>query len=383
MADDAQQVPLLSQTCSYKNVLPTTVFYFVVLFGSAPLFTQIVIKEVCYQKGYADDDCDGADVSASASIYVAINSICLYLPTILTTGPYGAIANRYGRKPVLISSSLGMTALVAGYLFIDLVRTEYFYAVTALVNLICGLTGGYSSFIMGIFSYAADTTAHDIDLRKQSYPVTEACIFIPKLFCPVLAGLWAASYGFTLPLLAGVVFGLAGTAWVCFIPESLPLDSPCRDVPLSLNPLSTLVNIAFLFKQKPVSGRSPIPFISVAFSMAFACYVGFAQVFVLYAKHKFNWGPDLLGYYDGLDGGISAFSMLCFPAVVKAITSKEYQLISWLQVGYLFRFYYMNEYLRLFLLLNFIVVLFLTERFSSLVLPLTLRLHLRSPFWCF
>jgi MFS family permease len=326
-----------SSIISYRNVLPPTLFYFAVLFGLAPLFTQVMIAEVCHQKGYDDDDCDGSEVSSVASVYVAINSICLYLPTILTTGPYGAVANRYGRKPVLISGLVGIIVLVSGYMYIALVRTESFFAITASASLICGMSGGYSSFIMGIFSYAADTTSHNIALRKQSYPVTEACIFIPKLFCPVLTGIWAASYGFILPLLTGVIIGFMGLVWVLFIPESLPLDSDCRLAPMSLHPLSTFYNIAYLFKQEVTTGRSPIPFISVAFSMAFACYIGFGPVMLLYAKHKYNWGPDLIGYYEGIDGGISAFSMLCFPYIVKAVTKREHTLISYIQVGYLFR----------------------------------------------
>ena len=323
---------------SYINVLPPTVCYFAILFGCAPLFTQVIIAEVCYQKGRDDDDCDDSEVSSAASLVAAANSICLYLPTILTTGPYGAIANKYGRKPVLLSGLIGVTILVSAYLYVAAFRTDYYFAITATASLLCGLSGGYSSFIMGIFSYTADTTAHDTSLRKRSYPVTEACIFIPKLFCPVLTGIWAASYGFILPLLTSVVLAISGTIWVLFIPESLPIDSECRSIPLSLNPLSTLVNISYLFKHKPEAGRSPIPYISIAFSMAFACYVGFGQVFLLYAKHTFHWGPDMIGYFDGADGGISAFSMLCLPAIVRKIMNKDYPMLSWIQIGFFFRY---------------------------------------------
>ena len=292
---------------------------------------------MCYQKGRDEDDCDDGDVSATASIIVAINGICLYLPTILTTGPYGAIANRYGRKVVMLSAMVGIIILAAGYLFVVLVRTKYYYVIIAAANFICGMSGGYSSFIMSIFSYTADTTTHDPAMRKHSYPVTEACIFIPKLICPVLTGIWVTYYGFTFPLLCGIILATCGAIWILFMPESLPLDSPCRAIPLSLNPLSTVSNMVFLFRQQPEQGRSPIPFLSVSFSIAFAVIVGFSNVMILYAKHTYHWGPDLVGYYDGLDGGISAFSMLCVPALVRNLLGKEYHLLGWIGAGYVFR----------------------------------------------
>lgn len=322
---------------SYTKVLPPTVCYFAILFGCAPLFTQVIIKQVCHEKGKDEDDCDGSDVSSAAALIAAVNSTCLYLPTILTTGPFGAIANRYGRKPVLLSSLIGIIVLVATYLYVSVARSDHFFLLTATASFIAGMSGGYSSFIMAIFSYAADTTANNPSLRKQSYPVTEACIFIPKIFCPVLTGIWAASYGFALPLLAGTVLAVIGAAWVLFIPESLPLDSDCRDIPLSLNPLSTIVNISYLFKHDPTSGKSPIPHISVAFSMALCCMVGFATTMLLYAKHKFHWGPDSIGFFDGVEGIITAFSMLCLPAIVKTASDREYSLLAWVQTGYLFR----------------------------------------------
>lgn len=323
---------------SYTKVLPPTVCYFAILFGCAPLFTQVIIKQVCRSKGRDDDDCDDSEVSSAAALVTAVNSTCLYLPTILTTGPYGAIANRYGRKPVLISGLIGVTILVAAYMYVSITETDSYFLLTATASCLCGMSGGYSSFIMGIFSYTADTTAHDTNLRKRSYPVTEACIFIPKVFCPALTGIWASYYGFVLPLLASTILAIIGTIWVIFIPESLPEDSECRAVPLSLNPLTTLVNISYLFKFNPVSGRSPIPYVSVSFSMAFCCFVGFSSVLLLYTKHKFHWGPDLIGYYDGIDGIVSAFSMLCLPSLVNWATKKEYPMLSWIQVGYLFRY---------------------------------------------
>jgi len=321
---------------SYHYVLPVTALYFIVLFGCYPLQLQVLIAAICHHTD--SDDCDSSSVSSQASMLSAYCDIASYAPTILLTGVYGSIANRYGRKICLIIPLVGLLVYVAASLFIAALKPAQFEIIAILSTLVMGICGGYSTFIMAIFSYTADCTALNLAERRNSYPITEGCIFLPKLVGPVCAGIWASYYGFVYPLALGVALCVIALIWSCCIPESLPLHSECRKAPLSLHPLRTFQNIAYLFQHKPKCGSSPLPLLSLAFCLYYTAYVGFAPVFVMYVKHVFNWGPDLIGYYDGADGGVHAFSMLFVPAMFTYAVGREFRLVSWIHAGYMVRY---------------------------------------------
>lgn len=163
----------------------------------------------------------------------------------------------------------------------------------------------------------------------------EGFIFIPKLFAPVLSGLWVKAYGFTYPLVAAAGLGVVSLLWVlCMVPESLPADAPVRDVPLSINPMQSFQNILFIYQHKVKRGRSPLLPICLAFCLYYITYISFINVFILYGKHVFNWGPDTIGFFDGLNGGVHAASMFFAPHVVHWICGREFMLMSWMQAGY-------------------------------------------------
>lgn len=167
----------------------------------------------------------------------------------------------------------------------------------------------------------------------------EGFIFVPKLFAPAATGLWVQAFGFTYPLVTVVVLGCFALLWIALVvPESLPPDSPVRAVPLDLNPMQTFRNLLFIYHHDVKLGRSPLPLISVSFGLYFVTYISFGSVIILYCKHVFNWGPDTIGFFDGLDGGVHAASMFFAPALAHKICRREFSLLNWIQAGYLSRY---------------------------------------------
>jgi MFS family permease len=324
---------------TYRHILMPTFLYFMVLFGCYPLQVQVIVAALCRASDDDDGDCDGSEISSKASMINVYTSIASYAPTILMTGIYGSMANKYGRKPVLCIAIVGIFLSVASSLFVVIFHPSNFVPVVVLGAFLIGICGGYSTFIMAIFAYASDTTADDPAGRKLSYPITEGAIFLPKLIAPISAGVIASIYGYSYPLVVGMGLSILAFVWVLFTPESLPLDSEVRQQPLSLSPLTTFQNIAFIFKHKSdsESGKSAVPYVAVAFCIYYVAYVGSGPVLILYAKHTFNWGPDFIGYFDGVEGGVHAISMLFFPLFVHYITGRNFKLISWIQVGFFCR----------------------------------------------
>eukprot|EP00661_Eupelagonemidae_sp_cell13_P005501 gene5501-772_t len=168
------------------------------------------------------------------------------------------------------------------------------------------------------------------------YCSVEGFIFAPKLFAPVGTGLWVEAYGFTYPLVTTVLLGCAALLWIVFMrPESLPQNAAIRQVPLDLNPMQTFRNVSFIYYHQAKRGRSPLLLISISFCFYYITYISFASVVILYGKHVFNWGPDTIGFFDGLDGGIGlapstafVFAMVTFLAVAGPATPYTRTILS-------------------------------------------------------
>lgn len=332
-----------------------------------------------------EDDCESSNVSAHASTLNLISSFAYSIPSILTCGMYGSIADVYGRKIVMIVPYLGFMFYALAYLYVDSYNPTSYVSIIIAGNFIMGLSGGYFTFIMSCMCYASDVTALAPHTRKFVYSVTEATIFIPEVFGPVLTGLWATYYGFFVPLLLGVLISAVTVVYVCFLPESLPPDAPSRLEKVKWSPLQTFTSIMFLFTYKIAvvdetdqesttllhtaeekgvregvhdenSGatavntnptntlyrylKSPLPVLCVSFFMYLTTSLNQASVRIVYVIHRFGWNSSVIGIYDGLEGLVVSLSMLFAPFLVqKLLQGKVHiQLVTWIQIGYVCRY---------------------------------------------
>lgn len=74
-------------------------------FLAAPAQQEQIVNLVCADMAAAD--CAGADVTAAASLWVEYTSTISGVVSLLTAGTLGAVADVYGRRPVLVISTLG------------------------------------------------------------------------------------------------------------------------------------------------------------------------------------------------------------------------------------------------------------------------------------
>lgn len=176
-------------------------------------------------------------------------------------------------------------------------------------------------------------------LERNLSQLSRGLFFCPNCLPPICTGIWAEHAGFTGPLIACVVLGCIALMFtICFVPESLVNEDVKKTDKFSLNPGETFKNIAFIFKHKAKHGKSPLFLISFSFCLYYITYISFNSVLILYCKHVFNWGPDMIGYFDGLEGGVHASSMFFAPLLVHECLGKEFSLLNWVQSGYLARF---------------------------------------------
>ena len=320
---------------TYVAILPIIFLFFFAIFGIAPLSEQVLIDAVCDEMD--NDDCDSTEVSARAASLNFIAGLALNIPAVFLCGFFGALANKYGRKLVIYITLTGFLL----YLCIVFYVTTYKPAIYAILvigaNFIFGLSGGYITFVMGALCYVSDSTIVIPHTRHTAYSVTEATIFAPQVMAPVLSGMWAAVYGYSLPYFVALITCVINIIYLSFLPESLPMDAECRSKPLVLDIWQTFRNLSYLFNYKSVEGTSPLPHVAGAFFLYFSAAMGFVATRIVYFKHEFHFDSGQIGIYGGVEGLVACLSMLFAPAAYTAVVGRPLGTIRWIQVGYFFR----------------------------------------------
>lgn len=325
----------IASLVDFRVVIFPTFLFFLVLFAVVPMSSQVTIEQVCIQIN--SDSCSDANVSSRASMVILYCNTATYLSGLLTTGFYSSIANIYGRKLVMMISLFGLGVYSLMYSYVAAFSPNNFLMIMVIASFVMGVTGSYTTFIMGSFSYVADSTMHDPKNRNYAYSLTEASLYFGKIVGPIASGLYANYYGFKVPFLACAVIVFCATLFVVFMKESLPPSLSSRRKEVVLNPFQTLDNISLIFTHRPKLGQSPLPLVAVSFFLYYLALMGWVSVIYLYLKFRFNWGAFMLGLFDSANGLIQALSMTVMPHIVTRVCRHEFKLITWVHIGYLCR----------------------------------------------
>lgn len=199
----------------------------------------------------------------------------------------GALSDRFGRRPVILLSNLG---LGLDFLMMALVNTLPLLFIGRIVS---GITAASFSTAN---AYVADVTPPE--KRAASFGMLGMAFGIGFIIAPAIGG-FLGEINLRLPFWAAVVMCLANFTYGLFVlPESLPPEkrSPRFDW-AHANPLGSLK----LLRRYP----QVLGLVGVLFLMALAHMV-YPTTFVLYADYRFGWGPQMVGYTLALVGLLSA-----------------------------------------------------------------------------
>lgn len=326
------------ETPSYLAVIPVIFFMFLVVMGLTPLAEQVLIDAVC--NDLKSSDCGSTEVSANSADLTFAAAIALNAPAVLLSGFYGSVADKYGRKSVMIVTMVGLLIDTSIQFYVAVYEPRYYRLLIISANFIFGLCGGFITFVMGAMCYVSDATASVPHTRHSAYSVAEATVFGAQIIGPVSTGFWAAASGYGMPLLACIGVLLCALVYAMCLPESLPMDAMSRKVPMPIDFLSSFKNMAYLFTYQCPEGRSPIPYVTTAFLIFFAAAMGFIYVRIIYFKHAFGFDAAQIGTYGSMDGLVTTLSMLYAPSVFAYLAGRKIKQITMIQIGYAVRFVY-------------------------------------------
>ena len=238
-----------------------------------PVLPRIVL-------GFMDNDtARAAEVfGLFATVWGAMQFICSPL--------LGALSDRYGRRPVILISCLG---LGLDYIFMAVAPSLTLLFVGRVIS---GIT---AATITTSYAYIADVT--EAEKRAKAFGLVGMAFGLGFVLGPAIGGL-LASVDQRLPFWLSAVACLANAAFGWFVlPESLPPERRMAFAWARANPLGSL---------RLLSRHAQLLGLSVANFFGQLAHQVLPSVFVLYAAYRYGWGESMIGLTLAFVGVCSA-----------------------------------------------------------------------------
>lgn len=187
----------------------------------------------------------------------------------------GAWSDRFGRRPIILISCLG---LGLDYIFMALAPTVRWLFVGRIIS---GIT---TSNVSTAFAYVADVSPPE--KRAKQYGLLGASFGLGFVIGPAVGGL-LGHYSLRAPFWAAAGLSLANFLYGALVlPESLPAEKRAKSAWHMANPLGSLT---LLRSNRVLSG------LSVVCVLYYLAHEALPSVFVLYAEYRYGWNERSVG----------------------------------------------------------------------------------------
>ncbi|KAF2270253.1 tetracycline-efflux transporter-like protein [Lojkania enalia] len=292
--------------------------------------------------GDVKDKCQNDDVSAQVSLFILYGNLCSGILSAITSPKLGALSDRYGRKKLLVLTTVGM--LTGEVLTIIAAK----YRETVDVNWILvgyAMDGLCGSFIVGMavaHSYATDCTSPQ--QRNVAFGYFHACLFTGIAVGPILSGKIIQVTGNVL-----LVFYIALGCHVVFIsflliaiPESLSkarqeaAREKHRRERERLGPASDWINqlrsfnlseLKILYPTGPGTNnalRWNLILLAATDTIVFGVAMGAMGVIVIYVRRQFGWLDWESSKFVSIVNSCRVFALLvALPLITRLVRGKN------------------------------------------------------------
>lgn len=226
-----------------------------------------------------------ADVFGASPTTVGLLTASYAAAQLIGAPVLGRLSDRYGRRPILLLSSVGT---LVSFIILGFANSLWMLFAGRILD---GLTGGNISVAQ---AYITDVT--DEKGRAKGLGLIGAAFGLGFIFGPVLGGALSTGERYALPAFVAAGITLVNVlAIFIWLPESLTKERREQ----MLNRATTTLNLTDLLTalKRPVFG--PLLQIRLWYGLAFATFTG---AFALYAQYKLDLASNETGYILGYVG---------------------------------------------------------------------------------
>ncbi|MFE0755742.1 TCR/Tet family MFS transporter [Inquilinus sp. NPDC058860] len=217
---------------------------------------------------------EGGDMARAASI-TGLFGLAWAVMQFLAAPVLGALSDRFGRRPVILLSNLG---LGLDYVLMALAPNLAWLLVGRLVS---GITSASASTAL---AYVADVTPPE--QRAAKFGLLGAAFGFGFIAGPALGGL-LAGIDPRLPFWAAAALSLANAAYgLLILPESLPPERRARFTWTGASPFGAMT----LLRASPA-----LLGLAVVASLMFLSQESIPSLYVLYAIQRYGWDEATIG----------------------------------------------------------------------------------------
>jgi DHA1 family tetracycline resistance protein-like MFS transporter len=242
---------------------------------------------------------EGGDVE-HAAYWVGIFSAVFAGIQFLSSPIQGALSDRFGRRPVILLSSLG---LGLDFVFMALAPTLAWLMVGRMISAIT------SASFTTANAYIADVTPPD--KRAKAFGLLGAAFGLGFIVGPLVGGL-LGGIDLRLPFWGAAVLALANFCYGLFVlPESLPKEK--RAAKFDWTQTRPFASLAVVRRYPQIADL-----ILVALLANSTHYV-YQSTFVLYGDVRYGWGPTQVAY---VLAGVGVLSVIVNAGLVGRIVKR-------------------------------------------------------------
>lgn len=250
------------------------------------------------------------------TMLTSVYAICVFF----AAPGLGALSDRYGRRPLLLSCLLGSAI---GYLVFGIGGALWVLFAGRIIE---GVTGGS---ISTIFAYFADITPREH--RSKYFGWLSAFSGIGCVIGPTVGGL-LANFGYSVPMYFGAIITLLNVIYgFLYMPESLDKKNRLKEITIArLNPFIQLANVLSVKNLKRL------------LVSAFLLWIpngSLQSVFSQFTIDTFNWKPAIIGLVFSIMGIQDIISQgFIMPKLLRKLSDAQIAILGMISeiIGYTF-----------------------------------------------
>ena len=218
---------------------------------------------------------EGGDIARAAAIS-GVFGFAWALMQFLFQPVLGSLSDRFGRRPVVLASNLG---LGLDYIFMALAPSMPVLFVGRLIS------GATAASLSTAGAYIADITAPE--QRAGRFGMIGAAFGLGFILGPAIGG-WLGHYDLRLPFWAAAALSLANALYGFFIlPELLPEEK--RTPKIAWRSANVFGALRLLGSERELS------LIAAAAFLSYLAHELLPSLFVLYADYRYHWDAQKTG----------------------------------------------------------------------------------------